>query len=106
MRSVKKDPRIMVAVAAVLLFAAAVIWFLAAVGNTQTAASKEQRDGVQRMIENAVTMCYSIEGAYPEYLTYLTEEYGVHYDSSRYIVHYSCFAANIRPSVTVIERGG
>lgn len=89
---------------AIVLFLAALIWFLIAINRTESAAEGQQRAGVEQLIENAVTLCYSLEGAYPESLEYLTEGYGVHYDTSRYIVHYDCFAANIRPTVTVIER--
>ena len=45
-----------------------------------------------------------LNGAYPENLDYLTENYGLNYDSERYLIHYDCFAANVRPSVTIVER--
>ena len=59
---------------------------------------------VRQSVENGVTLCYAVEGAYPESLEYLTESYGVVFDEDKYLVHYECFAANVRPTVTVIRR--
>ena len=86
------------------IFMLLVVWLAAAVGNMQSADSKQKLNAVQSSVENGITLCYAIEGVYPKSLDYLTESYGVVYDSDRYIVHYGYFAANIRPSVTVIER--
>ncbi len=97
--------QVLVAAGAVLLFAAAVIWFVAALGNTDSAAEEQRLAAVERTISDAVTLCYSIEGIYPQSLEYLTENYGINYDSGRYIVHYESFAANIRPVIRVVEKG-
>ena len=85
-------------------FAAAVVWFLTAMDSADSATRSEQLEAIKRSVENDITLCYSLEGAYPENLAYLTENYGLNYDEDRYIVHYECFAANIRPSVTVVEK--
>lgn len=92
------------AAASVLLFAALIVWFAAAVSSAGNASDERQLEEIKQSVENGITMCYSIEGAYPESIEYLTESYGVVYDTDRYIVHYDCFAANVRPTVTVIER--
>lgn len=86
------------------IFLALVVWLAAAIGNMQTANSAQKLEAVRSSVENGVTLCYAIEGAYPDSLEYLTESYGVVYDSERYIVHYGYFAANIRPDITVMER--
>ncbi len=90
--------------ASLILFAAIVIWFVAALSNTGKVTDEQQLNAIRQSVENAVTMCYSIEGSYPEDLEYLTESYGVVYDSSRYIIHYESIGSNIRPTVTIIER--
>ena len=97
--------RIIAPVVAVAVFAALVVWLLMALGSTDAAADRQRLAAVTSSIENSITLCYSIEGAYPPDIDYLTENYGVHYDSSRYIVHYECFASNVRPVLTVIEKG-
>ncbi len=87
-----------------VLFISVVVWLWVSLAKTQNASSEREISSLKSSVENAVTMCYSIEGAYPESLDYLTENYGVVYDSSKFILHYECVAANIRPTVTVIER--
>ncbi len=89
-----------------VVFAAMIAWLVIAVGNAQTVSEKEQLLSVKKSIEKGITMCYAIEGAYPSDTEYLTENYGVYYDSTKYTVHYECFADNVRPSVTVVEKGG
>ena len=96
--------RWLISAAAILLFIGAVAWLLIGLNRTEEAAKGQQLAAVQRSVENGITLCYSIEGAYPESLEYLVDSYGVSYDSNHYIVHYDCFAANIRPTVTVLER--
>ncbi len=55
---------------------------------------------------NGALLCYSIEGEYPSDLEYLEKHYGVRINGDKYIVDYSYFGANIRPTVTVIEKEG
>ncbi|MBQ8613394.1 MAG: hypothetical protein IJ416_04190 [Ruminiclostridium sp.] len=100
----KKIKQYAVPAAAVIIFIAVVLWFLTGINSAASASREQQLEAVKRSVENSVTLCYSIEGAYPESLAYLEDNYGMHYDKERYLVHYSCFAANIRPTVTVIEK--
>ena len=88
------------------VFAAMIAWLVIAVGNAENVSEKEQLLSVRKSIEKGITMCYATEGAYPASLEYLTENYGVYYDSTKYTVHYECFADNVRPGVTVVEKGG
>lgn len=92
------------AVGSMLLFAALIVWFIAALSGAGAASDEQTLTEIKQSVENGITMCYSIEGVYPESIDYLRESYGVIYDSERYIVHYDSLAANIRPAVTVIER--
>lgn len=92
------------AAGSMLLFGALIVWFVAALSGAGTASEEQTLTEIKQSVENGITMCYSIEGAYPESIDYLRESYGVVYDAERYIVHYESLAANIRPTVTVIER--
>ena len=100
----KINTRLFLSVGAAALFIAVLCWFLIAVNRTEAAAASQRLEALKQSVENSVTLCYSIEGIYPESLDYLIENYAVRYDESEYIVHYDCFAANVRPTVTVIER--
>lgn len=92
------------ALGSMLLFAALIVWFIIALSGAGAASDEQTLTEIKQSVENGITMCYSIEGVYPESIDYLRESYGVVYDAERYIVHYESLAANIRPAVTVIER--
>lgn len=85
-------------------FAAAIVWLVCALQNAGGSADERRQQAIEQNVENALTLCYSIEGEYPETLSQLTESYGVVFDADKYIVHYGYVAANIRPSVTVIQK--
>lgn len=90
----------------VLLFAAVAAWFVISVGNADSAADEKRAEAVYNSVMNGASLCYSIEGEYPPDLEYLEKHYGVRVNADKYIVDYSYFGANIRPTVTVIEKGG
>ena len=87
-----------------VLFAAMLAWLIIAVSNASDSAKNKELSALKTNIENGITMCYAIEGMYPESVEYLCESYGLIYDKSKYIVYYDSFASNIRPTVTVLER--
>lgn len=91
-------------VLSLLLSALMAAWLFIAVTNTENAASRQETAALETSVKNAALLCYSVEGEYPANLAYLTDNYGVYYDSDRYIVHYEYFGANIRPDVTVISK--
>lgn len=86
------------------IFAAMIIWLVLALGNASHGSDGERLEQVKQSVENGITLCYAAEGAYPDSLDYLMSNYGVVIDESRYLVHYECFAANVRPTVSVIRR--
>lgn len=88
------------------VFAAMLVWFLLAMKSTASSTEKRELDALKTTVENGITMCYAVEGVYPESIEYLCENYGLFYDKSKYIVYYDSFASNIRPSVTILERQG
>ncbi len=88
----------------VLLFALVVIWFAVSVGNADSAAGKKRTDSVYGAVMNGAVLCYSIEGEYPPDLEYLEKNYGVVINREKYIVDYSYFGANVRPTVKVAEK--
>lgn len=87
-----------------VLFAAVIVWFVITLSNTSKSADEQELAAVKSTIEKGITMCYAIEGAYPPNLEHLEENYSISYNKDKYIVYYSCFADNVRPKVTVLER--
>lgn len=67
--------------------------------------SNAETEQVREAVKNAALACYAVEGAYPEELSYLQENYGLLYDSERYIIQYDAFAENLLPDIRVLERG-
>jgi len=70
---------------------------------TEEASRSEGLRILEDSIRRAVVICYAVEGRYPESVTYIVENYGVHIDWNKYVVHYNIFASNILPDITVIE---
>ena len=77
------------------------VWLL--VGRVDTAQSGAQTQFVYDAVRNAALTCYAVEGAYPEDLEYLRDNYGLAYDQSRYMVSYDAFAINQVPAIFVTE---
>ena len=68
-------------------------------GENDRAASEMMAQSLYR----GALSCYACEGAYPDTLEYLCEKYGITVDESKYDVHYTIFASNIMPDITVVE---
>lgn len=88
----------------VVLFLAVMVCFMVGLSKAESSSREQNLEAVKQSVENGVSLCYSIEGAYPESLDYLISGYGVSYNHDKYIVHYDCFASNVRPIITVIEK--
>lgn len=88
------------------IFSAMIVWFLLAMKSTASSNKKRELEALKNTVENGITMCYAVEGVYPESVEYLCANYGLIYDKSKYIVYYDSFASNIRPSVKILERQG
>jgi len=86
----------------VLIFAGAV-FLMDYVGNVSEDAQTEM---VRSAVRNAALTCYAVEGAYPSEIEYLVENYGLAYDSERFLITYEAFASNIFPDIYVNVRGG
>ncbi|MBR6088482.1 MAG: hypothetical protein IKP86_01020 [Anaerolineaceae bacterium] len=84
---------------AILVFA---VVLAGRIGNTQQHA---ESDLVRQSIKDAAINCYAVEGAYPDSLDYLRENYMLAYNEDRYFVTYQSFSSNHIPDIYVTERG-
>jgi len=70
-------------------------------------AEESSRAEGRRLLEEAILRVaihsYAVEGYFPQSLEYIVEHYGIHVDSSRFVVHYQVFAQNLLPDVRVFE---
>jgi len=86
------------------IFLVIVIILLSGLSSTEKANAEEQHKMLEGSIYRAVVSCYALEGSYPESLEYLTENYNVRIDESKFTVHYMIFASNIMPDIDIIVR--
>ena len=77
------------------------VWLL--VSRVESANDGAETQFVHDAVHNAALTCYAVEGAYPESLEYMRENYGLAYDDSRYYVTYDAFSSNLVPDIRVIE---
>ena len=75
------------------------------VGRIDRAQGREETEIVRDAIKNAALTCYAVEGAYPDDLEYLRENYQLAYNEDQYFVTYESFASNRLPDIWVTERG-
>jgi len=71
---------------------------------TEEASRAEGLRILEDSIRRAVITAYAVEGRYPDSIEYIVENFGIHIDETRYVVHYRIFASNLLPDITVLER--
>ena len=90
-----------------LLFPAAAVavllCFATALDGLDSGRSAEDLKQLEQALRRGCVACYAAEGIYPPNLEYLEEYYGLQFDETRYTVHYSAFAENLMPDITVLE---
>ena len=90
-----------------LLFPAAAVavllCFATALDGLDSGRSAEDLRQLAQALRRGCVACYAAEGIYPPNLEYLEEYYGLQIDETRYTVHYSAFAENLMPDITVLE---
>ena len=91
---------------AVVVFALLVGFFLISLLTTTQRNDAHEREMMSDALRRAIVTCYAVEGKYPPSLEYLSENYGVYVDETRYAVFYDVFAENVMPTVTVAAIGG
>lgn len=90
----------------VCMFAAIAVIFILSLRNVKADSAEEERRIAEDSLRQAVVTCYSIEGYYPESLSYIIENYNVRIDESKFVVWYDVYASNLMPDIKVIEVGG
>ncbi len=95
----RRDLVKLAAIAAVLILAVVLV------NRIGTAHESAETEIVRSAVRNAALTCYAVEGAYPDSVEYLRENYRLAYDEERYLVTYDAFASNMIPDIYVTERG-
>ena len=95
----RKDLVKLLAIAAVLVLAVLLV------NHIGTAQETAETEIVRDAVKNAAITCYAVEGAYPEDVSYLRDNYRLAYDEERYLITYEAFASNMIPDIWVTEKG-
>lgn len=90
----------------VCVFLIILFLFVQGISSLSESTRKRQRESLENAIMRDITYCYTVEGTYPESLSYLKENYGLTYDEDLFFVDYRVSGSNILPDITIIERGG
>lgn len=83
--------------------AAVLLCFATAVESLDSGRVEEDMRQLEETLRRGCVACYAAEGIYPPDIAYLQDHYGVQIDTGRYTVHYSVFAENRMPDITVLE---
>ena len=78
------------------------VGFSTALNGLNSGHEAEDQRQLEEALRRGCVACYAAEGVYPPNLEYLKEHYGVQVDDGRYNVHYSVFADNLMPDITVL----
>ena len=84
--------------AAVILIASVLAW----AGSQTRSNMADQTDSIRDAVRARALQCYVIEGAYPESLDYLVENYGLAVNTEDYRIIYIPYAENLPPEIKVI----
>ena len=84
--------------------AAVLLCFASALENLENGVDAEGLRQMEEALRRGCAACYAVEGAYPPDLEYLEAHYGIRVDEEKYTVHYSMFAENLMPDITVLEK--
>jgi uncharacterized membrane protein YfbV (UPF0208 family) len=100
--SYKTRPRYLYYISFIAIFALILYFVLTGLSQASAASSTEGQRIAVNSITRAVINCYASEGMYPPSYEYLKEHYGLSVDENKYIIHYTIFAENIMPDITVL----
>ena len=90
--------------ACVLIAVLAVVILTAAMLKKSPEDLEDSAAAIEDTIMERALQCYVIEGAYPESLQYLQDNYGLAVNSEDYLIVYTPYADNMPPEVRVISR--
>ncbi len=83
------------------LFLLLIVLAMQVFGGMEARVDAEQAVRLAETLRHATVTCFSVEGRYPPTLAYLTENYGVQVNQSKFTVDFQVIAPNIMPDIEV-----
>ena len=100
----KKETRYRHYVCSIVLLVLVLFLFCFLADRIRLSNETEQTAILEKAVTRTITECYALEGSYPPDIAYLTEHYGLTYDTDLYLIDYQYIGSNLRPDVTIIKR--
>lgn len=101
----RRGSQLLAVIALPLVVICVLLLFTAALNNLNSDRHDESRRLLEDSLHRAATICYAAEGCYPPTLEQLCERCGIQIDQNRFAVFYDCFAENLMPDITVLDKG-
>lgn len=92
---------VVVGVVALVLVVGLVIF---GVKSMEESTQQQGAASIRETVLSSAVQCCAIEGAYPQTLQYLIDNYGLTVNEDDYAITYEAFASNVMPSVVVVPR--
>lgn len=80
--------------------------FIQGISSFSESTKRRQKESLENALTRDIVYCYTVEGAYPQSLDYIKDNYGLTYDEDMFFVDYHVSGTNIFPDITIIEREG
>ena len=103
MQNSRSKAYIVIKVVEIVLTGLMIFVILTAIRIVRSSSGASGRERLETAVRKSALNCYAMEGVYPPDLQYLKDHYGLQVDEEKYTVHYTIFAENIMPEVTVTE---
>jgi len=87
----------------VVIFSFVLFYVITGLNQAGAVSDSEGLRIAENSVKRAVINCYATEGKYPPNFQYLKDHYGISIDENKYVVHYTIFAENFMPDITIIE---
>ena len=100
----RKNHNIIPYVITIAGFALLVMLVIVMLRGASKTSEEEGLQAAQDSIVRAIVSCYAYEGFYPDSIEYLTENYNLTIDKSRYLIHYDKAADNLMPNIIITAR--
>lgn len=78
-------------------------FFVVCINGMENNSNTDGKAILTEAVKKTAVHCYAVEGQYPETVEYMVENYGLNYNSEKYIVKYQMIGANIMPDIFVLD---
>lgn len=79
--------------------------FFITINNMRMQLETQEISRIESALKSAALNCYAMEGAYPDSVEYLIDNYGIIIDKTKYHVFYEVFAINLMPDIRIYRKG-